>query len=305
MLSLRFTLVNSREFTNDGAKPLYVPETVTISVHTHFGSVPTRSDVDTVLRHHFPGVPRDTEFHGTVDGKPVDMSDEQLRAWCGRKGSTTVDVDLVAGPPGMQLLVHSMTCKPVTIVCVPANTIRDLKFLVQQRRLVPMEEQKLIFAGKQLEDARTVGDYRLQHTATLHLVTRMRGGMMHDTSGRRDMEALLPVLKKPVEPHRGGVHTLNSDEVLVATLDGTSYVVPVAPDDTLAVFRRNVYVVTGCAPGSQRLVHGGNVFQAADDGLLLSALGVVPKTKVFLLCGPRGGGAGGGAGGAGAAISPP
>ena len=62
----------------------------------------------------------------------------------------------------------------------------DVKEAIEKTEGTPPDQQRLIYAGKQLEDGSTVGGNRITAESTLQLVLSLRGGMFHITSGRED-----------------------------------------------------------------------------------------------------------------------
>jgi len=84
---------------------------------------------------------------------------------------------------GMQVQVKTLTGKTIAIDVEPDESIESLKAKIQEKEGIAVDQQRILFGGKQLDSLKSLSDYDIDDDSTLHLVLRLRGGIVRAWRG--------------------------------------------------------------------------------------------------------------------------
>ena len=198
-----------------------------------------------------PSQEEDMELYYSIQVAPAlvigeDEADFRCEAKCMQNStSEALSTDLNSSPSSVQIFVRNLGGKSLVLRVNSFDLVDTVKDIIYEREGVPQREQRLIFAGRQLEDGRTLSDYNIQRDNTLHLVLRLR-------SSQRVAE-----ISASEYTTNTGTRIGDSISIFVKTLTGKTIPLKVQNDDTIFDVKKKIMDNEGIPIDRQRLIFGG------------------------------------------------
>eukprot|EP01041_Mallomonas_annulata_P005656 gene5656-11412_t len=155
------------------------------------------------------------------------LQDSQTLSECEVHRDSTLEQEIQL-PGGMQIFIKSLAGKTLTLDVKPSDTIANVKDKIQIKFGIPSDRNRMIFAGKPLEDDHTLSDYNIQKNTTLNVI----------------------------------VDNLEGVSIFVMCMTGNSYMIDVELSDTIAIVKQKIQIKEGIIlPGEHQLFFAGKLLQ--------------------------------------------